>query len=499
MPDRPHIIIFNPDQWRGDVMGHMGNPAAETPNLDRFSETEAVSFRNAYCQNPVCTPSRCCFMSGWYPHVRGHRSMHRMLRQPDENNLLKTLKDSGYHVWWGGKNDMVPGQHGFDDYCDVKFSSGYHAIHDPDVENPEPLYASHLSDQWRHKGTDDFYSFFVGQIDKGDEDYYRDWDWANVEGAIDAIHNAPDDRPLCLFLAIAYPHPPYGVEEPWFSMIDRDKLPDRIPAPENWDDKCHFQGEYADRINMDGWDEEQWAELRAVYYAMCARVDHQFGLVMNALKENEMYDESAVFFFPDHGDYTGDYGLVEKHTICFEDCLTRVPFLVKPPDDVPVEPGVSDAMVELIDFPATVEELADVEMPQVHFGKSVVPLLTGEKKEHRDAVFCEGGRLEEETWVDEAGTEDVDPDGLYWPKQSLQTEDLRNLGKSVMLRTRDYKLIKRLYEDDELYDLNEDPDELNNVINDPVYAEELVQLERRMLQYFLETGDVVPCDRDERE
>ncbi len=67
MPKRPHIIIFNPDQWRGDVMGHLGNPAAVTPNLDEIVESDAVSFRHAFCQNPVCTPSRCSFMTGWYP------------------------------------------------------------------------------------------------------------------------------------------------------------------------------------------------------------------------------------------------------------------------------------------------------------------------------------------------------------------------------------------------------------------------------------------------
>jgi hypothetical protein len=61
----PDIIIFNPDQWRGDVLGHMGNPAAVTPHLDRLVAGEAVSFRNAFCQNPVCTPSRCSFKSGW--------------------------------------------------------------------------------------------------------------------------------------------------------------------------------------------------------------------------------------------------------------------------------------------------------------------------------------------------------------------------------------------------------------------------------------------------
>ena len=137
MPKRPHIVIFNPDQWRGDVLGHMGNPAAVTPYLDASVRTDAVSFRNAFCQNPVCTPSRCSFMSGWYTHVRGHRTMHHMMRQ-GEPVLLRTLKENGYTVWWGGKNDLVPGQHGYEDYCHVKYR--------PD----RPLYPNlHRHDEWR--------------------------------------------------------------------------------------------------------------------------------------------------------------------------------------------------------------------------------------------------------------------------------------------------------------------------------------------------------------
>jgi len=61
---RPHLVIFNPDQWRGDVLGFAGNPAAVTPNLDRLVASDAVGFTSAFCQNPVCTPSRCSFMSG---------------------------------------------------------------------------------------------------------------------------------------------------------------------------------------------------------------------------------------------------------------------------------------------------------------------------------------------------------------------------------------------------------------------------------------------------
>ena len=156
MPNRPHIIIFNPDQWRGDVMGHLGNPAAVTPNLDAIIKHDAVSFRHAFCQNPVCTPSRCSFMTGWYPHVRGHRTMFHMLR-PDEPVLLKYLKDNGYTVWWGGKNDLVPRQNGFAEYCDVKY------------EAQRPLRPNlHRADDWRGDPQgDNYYSFYAGKLDTG--------------------------------------------------------------------------------------------------------------------------------------------------------------------------------------------------------------------------------------------------------------------------------------------------------------------------------------------
>src|SRR5665647_827304 len=119
MNKRPNIIIFNPDQFRSEALGHLGNTAAVTPNLDAVCKTDGVSFKNAYCQNPVCTPSRCSFMSGWYPHVRGHRTMFNMM-QPDEPVLLKRLKEEGYYVWWGGKNDLVPAQNSFEPYCTKK-------------------------------------------------------------------------------------------------------------------------------------------------------------------------------------------------------------------------------------------------------------------------------------------------------------------------------------------------------------------------------------------
>ena len=100
----------------------MGNQAAHTPNIDELVRQDAVSFASAFCQNPVCTPSRCSFISGWYPHVRGHRTMHHMLHHEfDEPNLLKILKENGYQIWWGGKNDLLPTNSSMAHSCDVHF------------------------------------------------------------------------------------------------------------------------------------------------------------------------------------------------------------------------------------------------------------------------------------------------------------------------------------------------------------------------------------------
>ena len=492
----PNILIFNPDQWRGDTLGHMGHPAVATPNIDRLVRDEAVSFRSAFCQNPVCTPSRCSFMTGWYPHVRGHRTMFHMLR-PDEPCLLRRLKDSGYHVWWSGKNDLVPAQDGYAAYCDERFIPT-----DADFARwgHRPAPDTHGADGWRGKpGSDTYYSFFAGRLIPPDGDsIYCNHDWASILGAIDFIRRAPKDRPVCIYLPLGYPHPPYGVEEPWYGMADRRRLPPRIPAPPTWDGKPSLLRGVHERQAMQGWTEERWTELRATYCGMCSRVDHQFGLVLDALREAGLYDSTAAFLFSDHGDFTGDYGLVEKTQNTFEDCLSRVPFVVKPPRDVAVKPRVSDALVELVDFPATVYALTGIEPGYTHFGRSLLPVLAGATDEHRDAVFCEGGRLDGERHAMELESEaHTVPTGLYWPRVGLQSR-IPEHSKAVMCRTRRFKYVRRLYETDEFYDLASDPGETQNRIADSALSGEVARLKDRLLTHLLETGDVVPHQTDRR-
>lgn len=484
---KPHILIFNPDQWRGDVLHHMGNPAAVTPSLDALAR-EGVSFRNAFCQNPVCTPSRCSFMTGWYPHVRGHRTMTHML-QPDEPCLLKILKDDGYFVWWGGKNDLVPGQHSLGAYCDVRFqpTPGDYARW-----GCKPTTNPHAAPHGEPDGG--YYSFYIGKTGADGEAGCFDSDWGMVFGAIDFIRNAPKDKPLCIYLPLRYPHPPYGVEDPWYGAIDRSKLPPRISTPGTG--KPMMLGKIREGQQMQGWTEDRWTELRATYYGMCARVDHQFGMVAQALRDAGFYDDTALFVFSDHGDFTGDYGLVEKTQNTFEDCLTNVPFLVKPPKETPVKPGVSDALVELTDFPATVYDLAGITPGYTHFGRSLLPLMAGQAAAHRDAVFCEGGRLEGEDHCSESVFLEIA--ARYRPRLKWQAASHVAHGKAVMCRTMRFKYVRRLYESDEFYDLAADPGETQNKINDPAHASDISACRDRLLTFFLETGDTVPFTIDKR-
>ena len=94
MKNKPNIIIFNPDQWRGDMLGYLGYPGAQTPNLDNIIKEDAVAFKNAFCQATVCTPSRCSFMTGWYPHVHGHRTCLLYTSPSPRDGLLSRMPSS---------------------------------------------------------------------------------------------------------------------------------------------------------------------------------------------------------------------------------------------------------------------------------------------------------------------------------------------------------------------------------------------------------------------
>lgn len=491
MKKRPHIIIFNPDEMRVDTMGHMGNPAAQTPFLDAFAKTEAVSFRHAACQNPVCVPSRCSFFTGLYPHVHGHRTMAHLLR-PGESSLFSELKGSGYYVWANSRNDLYAAQYPgwFESNADEVFYGG-DAPKAPGPENPGI-----------RGGMDGkyFYSHYEGRLglDADGRNYSRD-DEA-VDAAIERLKNPVDDRPMCVFLGLMWPHTPYGAEEPYFSAIDRSKLPPRVRA-EECVGKPRMEQRLRELQHMQGFTEAEWDELRAAYLAMCSKVDAQFKRLCDALREAGIYDDCAIFFFSDHGDFGGDYGIPEKAQNCFEDCLVNVPFLIKPPKGEPLDPGVSESLVELVDFYATAMDYAGVTPDHTQFGKSLRPVIANRGAQVRRYVFCEGGRLPGETHCDEShvnGPNGSPPSFVYWPRQTAMREDDTH-AKGTMIRDLRYKYISRMDPaQDEFYDLQWDPQEKINAIGDPRYAGDILRMQREMLHWYQATCDVVPMDYDAR-
>ena len=208
---RPNIVIFNPDEMRWDALGHMGvNPAARTPYLDEFARTEAVSFSDAYCQNPVCCPSRCSFFTGLYPHVRGHRTMQHLLHQ-DESSMFSELKAAGYHVWMNDRNDLVAGQIPglVESHADVIYS----AKKDPRVTSPDhgkPVIANIRGKQ----GSKFYYSHYLGRLTTDAEGKCYNNDDACVDECIRVMGEGAGSKPMVAFLGLLYPHCPYGVEEP---------------------------------------------------------------------------------------------------------------------------------------------------------------------------------------------------------------------------------------------------------------------------------------------
>ena len=515
MDKKPNIIYFVADQMRADSMAHMGNKASITPNFDQLAQ-EGISFENAYCQNPVCVPSRISFLSGLYPHTTGHRTIH-YLQNEGEPNILRTMKNNGYEVIWIGRNDVIPGNRTKEEFCDRY----YRAFGEGDQKNilggefealKAQISSNKKANNYKHEKSKTveeiqeqinkpgYYSFYVGKVDTEKTDsnnIFAKYDWSCLEQALKYIEKKSKEKnqkPFFLYITLIYPHPEYMCEEPWFSSIDRKKLPKRRPSVASLKDKPSMLKEIARKQNLCDWGEENFDEMRATYLAMVSRLDYQFGLLKDKLKECNLYDDTSIFVFSDHGDYTGDYDISEKVQNCFDNPITNVPLMLKPAKQFSIKPRISKALVELTDITATVEEMTGIKTEYVNFGKSLMHLFENEE-EHRDAVFCEGGRIHGETWAMELGH---GPESHYWPRLSTQASEGPEHTKAVMCRMGNWKYVYRLYETDELYNLKDDPEELYNLINESEYSDVINKMKLRILDWMVETGNIVPNRKDVR-
>jgi len=468
-----NFIYFNPDEMRADALGCYGHPIARTPNIDRLAAS-GVRFDQCHVQNTVCTPSRCSFMTGWYPHVRGHRSLWHCLR-PDEPNTLKYLKAAGYEVHWCGKNDLLSPESFADSVTRVHGAAG--------GRDGRELFEA---------GSPGHMSFLTGPCEEPTSDAAR------VQRAIEFLRErGTGGAPFMFYLPLGLPHVPYTCPEPWYSMYDPADLPPLRPTElENKPSAYRLVREYR---RLGELDENHLRKVMAVYLGMCSYVDHLLGMLLDALDETGLAEETAVMFFSDHGDWAGDYGLVEKWPNALDDCLTRIPMVVRAPGcsagHVVGEP------VECFDLMPTTLELAGVEPAHVHFARSMGPQLGGAPGDPDRAVFAEGGYDPQEAHCFECKPGDgaiCDPAHIYYPKGRQQQERPESVSRATMIRTGSHKLVRRPGDVSELYDLERDPLELVNLYDRPDCAEVRRDLETRMLDWYVRTADAVPTNADPR-
>jgi choline-sulfatase len=323
-----NLILFMPDEMRADSLACYGNPVTKTPNLDKLAQ-EGARFDQCHVQYPVCGASRCAMLTGWPTSVRGHRSQYYFLR-PEEPNLFRYLRQAGYDVFWFGKNDALAAQSFYESVTEWSSAGAQVNAGSTAPRNLTPGSISML--------------YSPGSSDRRETGDYR-----LLQKAIAILERTQKERPFCIFLPLFEPHPPYTIPADFYNMYSPSSLPPL--APPGLKKKPDYYAGIRKRYGLDKLDDQIFRKIRAVYYGQVSYSDWLLGELLAALDKTGHASDTALFVTSDHGDYAGDYGLVEKWPSGLEDCLTRVPMIGRVPG---AKQGVVGTdMVEMYDVMQT--------------------------------------------------------------------------------------------------------------------------------------------------
>ena len=433
MKKRPNIIFIMTDQQRYDTMGCV-NSKIITPNLDKLA-ADSVFFEHGYCSNPSCVPSRAAIMTGKYPSQCEVPAYISCLPET-EKTFMKRMKENGYYTAVFGK------QH----FAGSKIDKGYDFEMIVDAHMPfspsEQLgvYEDYLKEQGLNPKEMYQKTLISGGVWKADIKHHVDnfigekgKEW--LENRLSVEEN--QDKPFFFTLSFPGPHHPYDLEGTKYA--DMYNLEDMEESESTYEDleqkgpQFKNMGMYSD-IYLKDYTKEQFLRTKRSYYANITLIDEKVGEVIDILKKHNAYDDTVIIYSSDHGDFMGDYGLVEKLQ-CLEDSLMRVPLFVKPPIAGFSGIRVKEPVVN-IDIASTCMELSETPLEAPMSDYSFVPYWDKSKELRiRPYIYMEAGAIR----------------GV-----------LCNGIKTIHYVNRDYG---------ELYDLNKDPLERKNLWNDKDYED----------------------------
>jgi len=426
---RPNILWYCTDQQRFDTIGALGNPHVKTPTIDKLVN-EGVAFERAYCQSPICTPSRASFLTGMYPS-RVHNTRNGNATFPDHPPLItKLIADSGYDCGLIGKFHLTSAgkrtEPRLDDgYSFWKFS---HAPRDDWEEGHD--YA-----EWaKSQGAD------INALRETEERVpveVHQTTWA-TERAIEFI-DQEREGPWLLSVNIYDPHPPFIPPKAYADEFNPDDMPGPHFEPSDVEIQARLKdADFQDEVRTP--EEHDAKKKQALYYAMIKLIDDQFARLMDHLEKTGQRDNTVIIFTSDHGETLGDHGLMYKGCRFYEG-LVRVPLIISWPGKF--SKGVrANGLVELLDKAATILDLAQVPLPEYFQGKSLLPVLKGESDPNHIRDFVRSEYFDALAPFFTGGT------GAF----------------ATMHRTDRYKLVVyHSINEGELYDLQEDPWEHKNL------------------------------------
>ncbi|MDH3228594.1 MAG: choline-sulfatase [Alphaproteobacteria bacterium] len=447
----PNILIVMGDQMAAPALPVYGHPLVRTPNIERLAQGGVV-FENAYCNFPICAPSRFSMLSGRLASRIG--AYDNAAEFPSATpTMAHYLRLAGYRTCASGKMHFIGAdqQHGFEERLTTDIYPADFGW-TPDWRQPDEQL------EWFHNLVNVVaagLSHRTLQIDFDDEVAFRSRRWLYDHARAD------DKRPFFMLVSFSHPHDPYNIPQDYWDRYDHDAidLPTVPPMPLNERDP-HSRRLYA---NYDRGEHEiteaHVRNARHAYYGAISYVDDRIGELLQTLEVTGQLEDTIVIVTSDHGDMLGERGMWFKMT--FFEWACRVPLIFHAPGRF--APARPSGNVSLVDLAPTLLDLAGAKAPQTAEpdGRSLVPLLDGAGAGRPDIVL-----------------------GEYFAEGSV--------APMFMVRQGRYKYIACEADPPLLYDLDADPAELDNLAGTADHA----GTERALMEIIGETWDSEALCRD---